>query len=410
MAERTTGAAPNAAVVLLLALTVAGAAVGGFLLGSRDEPPAEPTWPSYAEVFGEVAGGVVNVSLETPSARIGSGFVVSPREVVTARHLVVDAERVTVRDIHGRTLGAEVVGTDARTDLALLRLTDGELVPLELGSTADLRVGDTVVAIGNPFGLGHSLSVGVVGSRGRRLAAEVEDGPRVDFLQLSLPLNPGNSGGPVFDASGRVVGVLSGTHSQGQAISFAVPVEALLEDLGPLRAGARVSRAFLGVTTRAEAGAVVVDTVIPSSPADRAGIRPGDSLTAFDGAELSAPVDLQRALDRLEGGRATSVRLLRDGELHVLDVTLADWAEQPVAIGGMILRPAPGAGGEVVAVRPRSRAERSGVRVGDVVRAVDGVPVRAPADVRDALGGGGPAQLDLVRGGAPLSVQLEEAG
>jgi S1-C subfamily serine protease len=125
---------------------------------------------------------------------------------------------------------------------------------------------------------------------------------------------------------------------------------------------------------------------------------------------VASPRDLSRALDRYDGGDKVPVRLLRDGQRQVIEVVLADWAEQPVVIGGMTLRPAPGAGGEVVAVRPRSRAEKSGILVGDVVRSVDGVPVRAPADIRDALANGNPAQLDVVRGGVPLAVQLEEAG
>jgi serine protease Do len=171
-----------------------------------------------------------------------------------------------------------------------------------------------------------------------------------------------------------------------------------------------VSRSFLGLGVSREGASVRVTNVIPSSPADRAGIRVGDRLSAFDGDAIEEPDDLTRTLDRLAGGTRSSVRLLRDGKLVVLDVTLADWAAQPVVIGGMTLRPAPGAGGMVVAVRPRSRAETAGIAVGDVVRGVDGVPARAPADIRDALADGAPAQLDLVRGGVPLSVQLGEPG
>jgi serine protease Do len=328
--------------------------------------------------------------------------------VVTARHLVVDAEQVLIRDISGRTIPAAVVGTDARTDLALLRVPGAGLQPVDLDLSDERPVGDTVIAIGNPYGLSHSLAVGVVGGRGRRLQGAPEEG--VDYLQLSIPLNPGNSGGPVFDEEGRVVGVLSGTHAQGQAIAFAVPVAALVESLPALRAGQRVSRAFLGARVELQGGYVVATTVIPSSPADRAGLRPGDVLTALAEDPIWSPRDLSRALDRYDGGAHVALRLLRDGERQVVDVVLADWAEQPVVIGGMTLRPAPGAGGEVVAVRPRSRAEKSGVRVGDVVRSVDGVPVRAPADIRDALVNGNPAQLDVVRGGVPLAIQLGEPG
>lgn len=383
-------------------VVVGGVAAVAVVVGWFAGRATAPSWPSYAPVFERVAAGVVNV--EAAGGRVGSGFAVAPGEVVTASHLVADAAEVRVRDVGGRELAARVVGTDARTDLALLRV-DGDLAPVALGGSADLPVGETVIAIGNPYGLAHSLSVGVVGGRGRRFEA-AGDLPRVDFLQLSIPLNPGNSGGPVFDRDGRVIGVLSGTHAQGQAIAFAVPVEALAQSLPALRAGERVSRAFLGVRAELKGEAVVVASVIPSSPADRAGLRAGDALSAFDGAPLRRPSDLDAALDRLAGGDRASVRLLRDGQLQVLDVTLADWAEQPVVVGGMTLKPAPGAGGEVVALRPRSRAEAAGIRVGDVVRSVDGVPSRAPADVKDALADGAAAEVEVVRDGAPVTVWM----
>lgn len=365
--------------------------------------PEPPRWPSYADAFDAVAPGVVNVHLSS-GGRLGTGFVVSERDVVTAWHLVDGAEAVQVRDLDGQVRTARVVGTDARLDLALLRLEGEPLPPLSLGRSVDLRVGETVLAVGNPYGLGHTLSVGIVAHRGRQLAADAA--PRVDFLQLSIPLNPGNSGGPVVDREGRVVGVLTGTHTTGQAIAFAVPVEVLQGALPALMRGERVSRAFLGVRTERVGDSVRVVSVIPSSPADRAGIRAGDALTAVDNEGIDSPEALQRVLDRLTGGESVSVRLLRDGQLVLADVTLADWAEQPMVVSGMTLRPRPGSGGDVVAVRPRSLAERAGVEVGDVVRAINGVPVHAPAEVKDALSNADVARLELVRDGVSLEVQL----
>ena len=367
-------------------------------------------WPDHSAVFERVAPGVVSVTVDGDGRRVGSGFAVSPTEVVTARHLIVDSRSVVVRDIGGWAGAAQVVGTDARTDLALLRIAEGQLHPAVMGSSDPLRVGQTVIAIGNPWGLGHSLSVGVVGHRGRRLSPDADEGPRVDFLQLALPLNPGNSGGPIFDQEGRVVGVLSGAHAQGQAIAFAVPIEALVESLDALRRGARVSRAYLGIGTRRVAGALVVSSVIPSSPADRAGLRPSDVLEAFAGVVVDSPEGLQALLDQRSGGERVPVQVLRDGASLSLWVPLSDWASQPVVVGGMTLRAAPGAGGEVVAVRPRSRAERAGVRVGDVVRSVNGAPARAPADVKDALTDGAPAQLGLLRAGSSVQLRLGETG
>ena len=169
--ERTTNATVIGLVVLVIVLL-------GALTWSVLRPlPVPLAPPSHADVFDQVAASVVAVSVEQP-ARVGSGFAISDNEVVTARHLVVDVGEVTVRDVSGRPLRAEVIGTDARADLALLRVEEGGLQPTVLGNTERLRVGDTVLAIGNPFGLGHSRSVGGVGHRGRRLAAGVADLPQ----------------------------------------------------------------------------------------------------------------------------------------------------------------------------------------------------------------------------------------
>ena len=376
----------------------------GWWLGSQRGVETHSTH-SWAQLYDKVKPSVVVVEFDGPVGRVGTGFAVSAHEVVTARHLVVGAEAVRVRRADGGMWQAEVVGTDARTDLALLRIK-GSMEPAHLGSSRTLKVGDPVVALGNPFGLGLSLSTGVV-SQGARRLVPTANGPRVDFLQLSIPLNPGNSGGPVFDADGRVVGVLAGTHTQGQAIAFAVPVEVVHEDLEPLRRGEHISRAFLGLRASAYDGALVVDSVVPSGPADRAGIRPGDAISALAGAAMSTEADMFAQLDVLPGGRTIEVRLLRDGQLVVVDLALGDWAEQPVVIAGMTLRAAPGSGGEVMAVRPRSRSEASGVRVGDRVQRVNGLPVRAPIEVREALGRTPGAQLEIARDGAAVVVQLK---
>jgi serine protease Do len=392
-------------MALLLAMASA-ALVGAVAAVGLSESRRVSAWPSYAALFEAAAPSVVSVAVERPEARSGSGFAVSADEVVTARHLVVGAPSVEVIDVSGAAHPAELVGSDARSDLALLRVQGARLVPAPLGDSSRLRVGDAVVAIGNPYGLGHSLSAGVVGHVGRRLASG-DDGPRVDFVQLSVPLNPGNSGGPVYDARGDVVGVLSGTHAQGQAIAFAVPVQVLLDALPALRAGQHVSRAFLGL--RLGDGAAVA-SVIPHSPADRAGVRVGDRLVSLGERPVAGAEALQGALDALAGGQEVTLVLQRDDEPLQLEVKLADWARQPVVAAGMTLVPAPGSGGEVVAVRPRSRAERAGMQVGDRVRAVDGVPVRAPADIKGRLAVGDAVQLEVLRGGAPLAVALEEAG
>jgi serine protease Do len=356
-----------------------------------------------ATVFDRVRPSVVDLRVLSPVERVGAGVVVGPTEILTARHLILDAgEAIEVRTHDGRTTMATVRGTDARTDLALL-VVDDPLQPASMTHAGTVRVGDTVLAVGNPFGLTQSLSVGVVGAKDRRL--EPGSGSRVGFLQLSIPLNPGNSGGPIFDLQGRMVGLLTGTHTEGQAIAFAVPTDVVALAIPALRDGQNVSRGFLGLRASNGPRGVAVDSVIPTGPADAAGIRAGDLLTRFDDRALGSTTDLYAHLDALPGGHRTSVHLLRDGTLHVLDVELTDWALQPVVVGGMTLRPVPGSGGRVVAVRPRSRAARAGVEVDDIVQTVDGLPMRAPADVRRALRAGS-GQLGIERDSRGLQLRI----
>lgn len=386
----------------VLAVGALAFAAGRMSVPERVEVAA---FPSYAEVYERVAPVVVNVSLSEPDSRVGSGFAVARDQVVTARHLVVGAQDVVVRTVHGKAVWTRVVGTDARTDLALLRAEGDVFEPAVLGSSEHLVAGDTLLALGNPYGLGHSLAVGVLGSRERRMVVR-DGGPNVDFLQLTMPLNPGNSGGPIFDASGSVVGILAGTHAEGQAIAFAVPVEVLKEVLPQLSEGARMTRAYLGARAFADEGGLRVSDVVPSGPADRGGVLVGDLLVSLDGTALDTPDTLRTLLDSLPANQRAELRLVREGESQTVEIGLTDWAERAVAVAGMTLRPDPGSGGRVVAVRPRSRAERAGVRVGDVVRTVDGIPVRAPADVQDLLAPGEPAKIEAVREGAPVVLQL----
>ncbi len=230
----------------------------------------------------------------------GSGFVVDPSGlVVTNFHVAGRAERIAVAFADGLVLPARVVGLDERTDLALLRVDPPHPLPtVRFAEGAPPRVGDWVLAAGNPFGLGPSVSVGIVSARGRVLGA----GPYDDFLQTDASINPGNSGGPLFDGDGRVVGVNTAilSPSGGSAgIGFAVPAEIAAHVVAALRADGRVNRGWLGVEadTAAEAapGGARIAAISAAGPGDRAGLRPGDVVTAIDGQ----PVRDARALARL---------------------------------------------------------------------------------------------------------------
>lgn len=372
----------------------------GLWLGRARVPTPQPL-PSYADLYAQVAPSVVSVRVGRSGERIGTGFAIDAHQVVTARHVVVGSLDVQVAELDGERLSARVVGMDARADLALLEVSGGPLQPVLPGRTDTLRVGDTVVAIGAPYGLGHSLAVGVVGSLGRR----IDDGV-LEFLQLSMPLNPGNSGGPVFDGNGRIVGVLTGTHATAQSIAFAVPVEVLIEALPALRQGERRSRGFLGLRVEDFGGGVVISAVTPGSPADLAGLGVGDVLVAVGNEPVVSSASLERILDGLSASTA-QLRIHRpDGDV-LLPVEIRDWAEEPVVVAGLTLRAQPGSGGEVAAVREGSRGALAGLRVGDLVRAVDGRPVRAPVDVQQALAGGTAAQIEVLRDGVPVTLDLQ---
>ncbi|MEN0061022.1 MAG: trypsin-like peptidase domain-containing protein [Myxococcota bacterium] len=375
--------------------------------------PREPGLPTVAPIVTRVGPSVVSIEVRGERAndrRSGSGFAIAPAEVATARHLVTDATSVTVQLADGRTWPATVLGTDARTDLALLSVPGADLTPVAIGRGDDVTVGDWVIGLGNALGLGSTPVVGLLAQQGSRLTADAS-GPRVEFWQLSLALNPGHSGGPVFDQRGRVVAVLSGAHAQGQAVAFAVPIEALSTVVDRLRSGEHISRAFLGVSVR-DGGplGVVVGSVVPSSPADRAGLRPGDVLVALDDTELPRPDVLQTVLDRLSGGVRTEIVWRRSGETRRVPVQLTDWARQPVVVAGMTLGPATGAGARVIALQSSSRADRAGLRVGDVLRAIDGVPMQAPAQIRDRLADGAAAQLQVVRDGRLRRLAIDGRG
>ena len=275
---------------------------------------------------------------------MGSGFAVSRNQVITARHLVIGARDVMVRKVDGKAVWTRVVGTDARTDLALLRAEADVFEPAVLGVSRSLVAGDTLLALGNPYGLGHSLSVGVLGSRERRLVMR-EGASHVDFLQLTLPSNPGNSGGPVFDGGGRVVGVLAGTHAEGQAIAFAVPVETLQDVLPRLGRGEQMTRAYLGVQAWPDEGGLRVENIVPTGPADRAGLQPGDLMLSLQGRPLAQSEDLRLVLDSLPAGQRAELVFERSGRRESVEVGLTDWAERTVAVAGMTLRPSPGSGG-----------------------------------------------------------------
>ena len=278
-------------------------------------------------VYEAAAPGVVSVQAGPAS---GTGFVVNrDGTLVTNAHVVAnnDTAQVSFGD-SGRMIDAEVLGTDVSSDLAVLRVDPGSvdrLRPLPLADSDRVRVGDGVVAVGNPFGLDRTATAGIVSAVGREIRAP--DGFQIDHvIQTDAPINPGNSGGPLLDARGRVIGVntqiATGGSGGNVGIGFAVPSNTVREVLPELARGGRIERPFMGVTSAPHPSGAEVQGVTPGGPADGAGLRAGDVITGVDGAPVSDPDDLSRLVSGLEPGDEVEVEVTRDGEERTYDIEL----------------------------------------------------------------------------------------
>ncbi|NVJ24173.1 MULTISPECIES: trypsin-like peptidase domain-containing protein [Myxococcus] len=405
----------------------------------RERPAGEPGLPNFvpptslAPLIRAVEAGVVNITTVSPresgltgmKRSTGSGFVLTADGlVVTNSHVVSGASKIAVRLSDGREFSAEVVGRDASTDVALLRLSGsdmGDLPALYLGDSDRLEVGDWVVAIGNPFGLDHSVAHGMISAKERVLGVGQFD----DFIQTDALINPGNSGGPLFNMKGEVVGVNTAIISQGQGIGFAVPIN-LVKDLLPnLRENGKLERGWLGVVVNddrenGERRAPMVKDVYRGSPAHIAGIRAGDRLVAVNGRTIGSYLQLLRKVALLAPGTEAKLTLLRSGaRQEEVSVRLVERPAQEATEGlvqrtssdedlGLALRDltpdvaAPlgqeaWAGALVSAVTPRSPADEAGLRVGDVVTEVNRKRVKDAAGVRAALSKGSSGASILLR-------------
>ena len=359
---------------------------------------------------------------------VGSGFIVDASGLVVTSHHVVkgaDSVRVTLQD--GRKLEARVLGADPKTDLALLEVDAGEALPVvEFGDSDRTRVGDWVVAVGNPFGLGGTVTAGIVSGRGR----DIGSGPYDDFLQVDAPINRGSSGGPLFDRSGRVVGVNTAIFSPSGGnvgIGFAVPANIARPVVESLRTDGEVDRGWLGVQiqhvdeTMAEAlgldetkGALVA-SVMADGPAAGAGLHPGDVILSFAGEKIDEMKDLPRIVAEIDAGTEVEIEVWRDGARTTLTAEIGTQGQETVpavatADGddvrlGVMLAPRgePGKAGVAIAeVAPGSLAARNGLRPGDVIVRAGSRTVNRPDDVagavRSAASGDRPVLLLVERG------------
>lgn len=273
---------------------------------------------------------------------LGSGFIIDPSGlIVTNNHVIEGADQISVNLNDGTTLPAKVVGRDDKTDLALLKINPRRPLPAaRFGDSDKARIGDWVIAIGNPFGLGSTVTAGIVSARNRNIDA----GPYDEFIQTDAPINRGNSGGPLFDMTGAVVGINSAIYSPtggSVGIGFAIPSNLARDVIGQLRQTGTVRRGWVGVNIQPvtpdiaqRAGlpgpwGALVTNVTPNGPAARAGIHNGDVVVVFDGKKIPDPRTLSRAAAAAPIGKTVNVEVLRNRQRLYLRLTVQRLADPP---------------------------------------------------------------------------------
>lgn len=393
-------------------------------MAAEDMPIPEPFKRFFGEEFGRRFGnqGEGDHPRRAPKVQgMGSGFFIdADGHVVTNNHVVADAEKIEVMLKDGETYPAELVGRDPKTDLALIKVKADKAFPfVSFGNSDEAKVGDWVIALGSPFGLGHTATTGIVSARGRDIGA----GPYDDFLQIDAAINKGNSGGPTFNVRGEVIGVNTAIISPtgvSAGIGFAVPSEMAKNVIAQLKDTGKVSRGWLGVNIQGvtpdiaeglglkTAEGALVAGVTDDSPAAKAGLRQGDVIVAVDGQRIEKMRELPRLIADIHAGKDAKLTILRDGAERNVSVTIGHMPDaEKVASNeteagddtklGMALAsvddnlrsrfrlPEDTKGVIVVDVDPDGVAAEKGLRPGDVILRVSGKDASSPSDVSRAV-------------------------
>lgn len=329
----------NAAVVNISTTQKVAAGEKLQLPEGLDVPEGTPLDDFLKRHFGDEGGN--GQPSETES--LGSGFIISPEGyVITNHHVVNDADEIVVRLKDRRELIAKVVGSDKRSDIALLKIDATNLPVVNLGTSENLKVGAWVLAIGSPFGFDHSVTAGIVSAKGRSLPSD----NYVPFIQTDVAINPGNSGGPLFNMDGQVVGVNSQIYSRTggfMGLSFAIPIEVAMKVVEQLKSQGHVSRGWLGVqiqdVTRELAesfgmkkpqGALVAK-ILPKSPAGAAGLQVGDIITEFNKQEIAISADLPPLVGMTKIGDVANLKIIRNGQFKELSLKIGALSDDEVA-------------------------------------------------------------------------------
>jgi serine protease Do len=460
------GRPKTAAVTLVLALALGGLAVAAadhlvnppatFKLASADEPASRISFapvvkkvlpsvvtitssrvvktgfpggddgipPMFRQFFGDQGngGGQSRRPRQQKEEGMGSGVIVSPNGyILTNNHVVDHATTVTVIMPDKHEYSARVVGTDPKTDIAVLKVDAGSLEPITIGDSDKVQVGDYVLAIGNPFGVGKTVTMGIVSATGRANLG-IED--YEDFIQTDASINPGNSGGALVNDRGELIGINTAILANGsegnQGIGFAVPVDVARNVMDQIINHGKVTRAYLGVMAQevtpsiakafheTEVRGALVGDVTPNSPARKAGLEKGDIILGINGQPVNGSAELRMHVSLMAPGTKVEVKVFRDGAEKTIPLTLAEMPTEtasndqpesgsPDALQGITVEnvtaqtarqlglPATATGVVVTNVDPAGKAAESGLKRGDVIQEVNHKPVRNTADFETAM-------------------------
>ncbi len=388
-------------------------------------PEGSPFERYFRDFFGHGFPGQPEMGPGPKARALGSGFIIDPDGyVVTNNHVIDRAEEITITVNGGDHYPAKIIGRDPKTDLAVLKIdADRPLPYVEFGDSDTAQVGDWVIAVGNPFGLGGSVSAGIISARGR----DIQSGPFDDYLQIDAPINRGNSGGPLFDRDGKVIGINTAIFSPSGGnvgIGFAIPSTMAKTIVEQLKESGQVQRGFLGVQIQEvteeiaqsldldEAKGALIASVEPNGPAEEAGLKTGDLILEFNGQKVERLKDLPRLVAAAKAGEKAEVRVLRDGKERSVKVQVgrmpgddmtamkspesknSDQAKLGVTLAPLTAEyrqrlrlPDDAEGVVIVDVERGSPAAREGLRAGDVIKRVGNKKVATPEEVIEALKG-----------------------
>ena len=385
-------------------------------------PAINPFGPSpfgdndrFRDFFGRRFGDQRQPDFRRPGQ--GSGFIVDESGyIVTNNHVVEGADKISVILRDKTSYNAEIVGLDPVTDIALIKIRAKKRLPtVRLGSSSNLRVGEWVAAIGSPFGLEYTLTAGIVSAKGRVIGS----GPYDDYIQTDASINPGNSGGPLINMQGEVIGINTMIIAAGQGIGFAIPVDQAKDIIAQLKADGQVTRGWLGVTIQdltsdladyygvAGKGGALVANVVPGDPADKAGIKPKDIITAVNGDSIGSSRDLTNLAAKLGVGDEATVTILRNGKQKNLKVKIGRrpltvaaasperHQQQKDEYGFEVTELTPEiarrfniqetAGIIVVGVVPKGKADAAGIRKGDLILEINHTSIDSLKDFKTLL-------------------------